>query len=110
MGIARHVARFTGHILLGTAALFVQKMKSKEAHVMLDELKKIDTKVKEKIIDMHGAKKDFVRLFHKLENTLSRLKEEGEHFEARHLYHIYHRYAQAFEDEELLKKLKKLHP
>lgn len=110
MRLIRSLAKLTMHAVLGSTAFFVHKVKHKESHSLLAELKEIDRKVKKKIINIHGAKSEFMHTFHKLKNTLSRLKERGETFEAQHMYHVYERYAHAFNDEKLLKQLKTLHP
>lgn len=110
MGFAKQLTKLTANFVVDTASLFIHKMKSKEAHSMLHELKLIDKKIKKELIEHSHAKTEFKHLFHKLENTIKRLVKRGNKFEAQHLYHVYERYAQAFNDKEIIKKLKKLHP
>jgi len=110
MGFAKQFTKLTANLFVDTLQLFVDKAKSKEVHVMLHELKNLDKRLEKKYIDAAHAKKEFEHLFHNLENTIGRLIKKGEKFEAQHIYHVFERYAQAFDDKELLKKLKKLHP
>lgn len=110
MGFAKRFTKLSADLFLGTIGLFIDKMKSKEAQSMLHELKILDERVEKKFIDIHHAKKEFKHSFHRLENTIKRLIKRGEKFEAQHLYHVYKRYAEAFDDKEIINKLKKIHP
>lgn len=110
MGFATELTKLTTNFIVDTASLFVHKMKSKEAHAMLHELKLIDKKLQQELIEHSHAKTEFKHLLHKLENTLKRLIQRGEKFEAEHLHHVYEKYAQAFHDKHLIEKINKLRP